>query len=416
MRDETYNLSELLISLSDAMDLANPILMKHQQRTAYISWCIGKSVGLNYQQKDNLFLAAILHDIGALTTKEKVSLHEMETIDPEQHCERGYHIYKQVSWLKTAANIVKYHHTPWSILRDVSDDCQKVESQILFLADVLERLIDKNIYILNQKDDLIQKITAVSGDTIHQDVVDSFIDVAKADQFWLDITSSKLEDILRGIFKKRSIYLTLDEMKNIALVFKNIIDFRSPFTAAHSTGVAACASKLAMYFNFSEKEIDLMRIAGHLHDIGKLAISNELLEKPASLTKDEFSIMKQHVYHSYQILSKIGGFGQITNWAVFHHEKMDGTGYPFALESKNLSLGAKIFAVSDVFTALCEDRPYRKAMSQDKIKKIMNRLVEAKHLDKNVVEVLLKNRDEIYNYLQSENKKAIQKYNDFFQI
>lgn len=413
MKIEQYNLSELLISLSNAMDLASPVLMKHQQRTAYICWQMGRLSDLDYQRQDVLFLAAILHDIGALTTDEKASLHQMEMVDASRHCRLGEHIYQQVNWLKPAAEIVRDHHTPWLVYKEALSDRKILEAQILFCADMTERLIKKDEFILHQKDRIIKTIEGLSGTDYHPQVVELFKKASKSERFWLDLESPRLSEQLKDIFIKRSIYLTLKEMRQMALLFKNIIDFRSPFTAMHSTGVSACASKLSSYFGFSEHERLKMEIAGYMHDIGKLAISNSLLEKPASLTESEFAVMKQHVYQSYQILNNISGFETITEWAVLHHEKLDGSGYPFAYSASEISLGARIFAVSDIFTALSEDRPYRKAMADDKIVHILETLVAKNHLDPQVVAMLIENRLEISDYVNGEKEKAYLEYNEF---
>jgi len=415
MIKEQYNLNELLISISNTMDLANPVLMKHQQRTAYIAWCMAQRSKLSYSQRENLFLAAILHDIGALTTNEKVSLHEMETVDAKRHCELGYHLYKSISWLSSAANIVRYHHTLACDIDSKLSDI-RVQTQILHLSDLLERLIDKDTYILHQKLDLIDKIKGLSTKAFDEEVVNLLVEVAQSDKFWLDITSPRLTDILSKRFTKKSILLDLNEMKSVSLVFRSIIDFRSPFTASHSTGVAACASQLARYFGFSKKEIDLMEVAGYLHDIGKLAVSNDLLEKNGRLSTEEFDVMKKHAYESYQILSQISGFETITEWAVLHHEKLDGHGYPFALDGGDISLGSRIFAVSDIFTALTEDRPYRKAMTKEQTMNVLKYSVKKNHLDPIVVNTLLDNYDEIYEYLKDEKEKAINSYNSFMNL
>src|SRR5690606_8284531 len=114
--------------------------------------------------------------------------------------------------------------------------------------------------------------------------------------------------------------LNLDELIKLSEVFAYIIDFRSPFTANHSLGVAQVARKLAELAGFSENECKMMLIAGYLHDIGKLAISNEILEKPEKLETDEFNIIKSHVFYTYRTLESIKEFETINIWASLHHE------------------------------------------------------------------------------------------------
>jgi HD-GYP domain-containing protein (c-di-GMP phosphodiesterase class II) len=136
---------------------------------------------------------------------------------------------------------------------------------------------------------------------------------------------------------------------------------------------------------FSEIECRMMSVAGYLHDIGKLAVPSEILEKPARLSNEEFNIMKSHVYHSYRILEAVSGLDIINTWASFHHERMDGKGYPFHIKGGELSLGSRIMAVADVFTAITEDRPYRKGMSGEHALKIIEDMAKNSSLDQSIV-------------------------------
>jgi len=110
-----------------------------------------------------------------------------------------------------------------------------------------------------------------------------------------------------------------------------------------------------------------MEVAGNLHDLGKMVIPNSILNKPDKLNKEETAIMRQHTYFTYTVLNSIGGISQIAEWAAFHHERLDGSGYPFHLGADKLGIGSRIMAVADVFTAISEDRPYRKGMSQQEL-------------------------------------------------
>jgi HD-GYP domain-containing protein (c-di-GMP phosphodiesterase class II) len=112
-REISVNLGNLMLSLSDAMDLASPQLSQHQLRTAFIMWELGKMAKLSDERLENNFIAALLHDVGALSLEEKISLHDSETENTDKHCLRGEFLLDKVPWLKSAAKIVRYHHTPW---------------------------------------------------------------------------------------------------------------------------------------------------------------------------------------------------------------------------------------------------------------------------------------------------------------
>jgi HD-GYP domain-containing protein (c-di-GMP phosphodiesterase class II) len=146
---------------------------------------------------------------------------------------------------------------------------------------------------------------------------------------------------------------------------------------------------LARRLYFEERECRLLRIAGHLHDMGKVSVPNAILEKEGKLSSPEFDVIRGHAYHTHQILGNIGGFEEITEWASFHHERMDGHGYPFHHKGEALSLGSRIVAVADVFTALMENRPYRKGVDRDTGVRILREFSARGSLDPRIVSVLV---------------------------
>ncbi len=160
----------------------------------------------------------------------------------------------------------------------------------------------------------------------------------------------------------------------------------------------------------TDTEVQLMKIAGNFHDLGKLAIPNSILEKPGKLTEEEFAIIKQHTYYTYTILNTIGGIDQISEWAAFHHEKLDGSGYPFHVSSEKLTTGARIMAVCDIFVAIAEDRPYRKGMSEEKIKQVLKSQAKNGLLDDTIVNLLLENYHEALEAVREEQALAVDYY------
>jgi len=261
-------------------------------------------------------------------------------------------------------------------------------AQILFLADIIERSVNRDIYILHQNSRLRKVAEEEAGASVDPDVVGIFLDVSEREDFWLDLESPRLYYLLlhRGPFGGKQV--GIGELKQISEMFRNIIDFRSRFTATHSSGVARSAMLISRAFGMSASEVQLMEVAGNVHDLGKLAVPNAILEKPAKLSEDEFQVMKQHTYSTYTILNMIGGLRQLPEWAAFHHERLDGKGYPFHLASDRLDTGARILAVADVFTALAEDRPYRKKLNDDKIIQIIAQMAADKKLDTQIVQAL----------------------------
>jgi HD-GYP domain-containing protein (c-di-GMP phosphodiesterase class II) len=202
----------------------------------------------------------------------------------------------------------------------------------------------------------------------------------------------------------------------IAELFRNIIDFRSPFTATHSSGVAAAASSISKIFGLTSMETTLMEVAGDLHDIGKLAIPNSILDKPGPLTKEEMALMKSHTYYTYLIIKTIGGLKHIAEWAAYHHERLDGSGYPFHCTDDELSTGSRIMMVADIFTALAEDRPYRKGMNKDDIARIIKQFSDRHLLDAKIVTIVLDNFSEISSYVSEKQATAKEFYEKQFSF
>ncbi len=412
----TVNLGNLVLALSDAMDLASPLLIQHQQRTAFLVWKMGIAAKLSNENLGKIFIAALLHDIGAFSLEEKIARRnfEFEVVNPEAHCVRGEILLNGIPWLKDPGRIIRFHHKEWQHWEEPVDTPIVFESQLLCLADYLERAIKREHYILLQHEDIILKLKSLSGSLFSPQVLDLFMSVSHSEEFWLDLVSPKLYSFLlqHGPFRKTEI--DFSDISIISNLFRNTIDFRSRFTSTHSTGVAASASTLARIFGFSESEIELMEVAGNLHDIGKLAIPNRILDKPGKLTKEEMLIMKSHTYYTYAVINAIGGLNQIAEWAAYHHEKFDGSGYPFHCIASELSSGARIMMVADIFTALAEDRPYRKGMDKDGIFKILKQFSDRSLLDKKIINILFENYDEIYSCVTERQSVARDFYDKQF--
>lgn len=201
----------------------------------------------------------------------------------------------------------------------------------------------------------------------------------------------------------------------LSRLFCDIVDLKTPFTASHNLTTAEVAVTLAKYYNFSEGELTLMRIAGYVHDIGKLATPLEILEKPGKLEPGEFAIVKAHPFHTYTVLSHLRGLETVRDWAGFHHERLDGSGYPFHLTAPQLPLGARIMAVSDVYSALRESRPYRKSMSRSEAMTTLEQMVSDNKIDGEIVSLIRQNEDEVDIAFLGACSIAYERYKDFWQ-
>jgi HD-GYP domain-containing protein (c-di-GMP phosphodiesterase class II) len=397
-RSLTVSLADLLFSVAEVMDLSDPSLVDHQIRTAFVASELARTARLEYGQTERLFVAALLHDIGALSPEEKIGAHVYEDLRPEPHCQRGGRLFREAFWLEPSAPIVDWHHTPMSTHTSAGRSLAEgnvLAAQIVFLADHLERAIRRDTFILHQKDALRAKMHDLAGAGVHSDVVGLFEEVSATEDFWLELVAKDLGRQLREQSLLRSIELDYAAARSLASVFKDMTDFRSRFTATHSTGVATCARGIGEALAFTGRDLQQIDLAGLLHDIGKLVVPNAILCKPTDLTQDEYAVIRQHPFYTHRILSRVRGFEQIAEWAGFHHERLDGSGYSNRLERMELDVGAKVVAVADVATAIAEDRPYRDSGGKETVLDALQEMSGKGLLESRIVEALGDNYDPI---------------------
>jgi len=412
IRELQISLWDLLMCLANATDLVCPAVADHHKRVAYIAYNIGTELDLPNEEREELAVAGAVHDMGALSVKERLNLLKFEVETPHRHAEQGYLFLRTFAPLADAATLVRFHHVPWNNGRgtEFAGKPVPIGSHILHLADRVAVLIDKRQEILGQVDTIRERIKARSGTMFAPKLVDAFMDLAGKEFFWLDVVSQSTPSVLKARASSGVIELHLDGLLDLTRMFSHIIDFRSRFTTTHSAGVAASAEALAKLAGFSARECRMMRVAGYLHDLGKLAVPPEILEKPSKLTEEEFNVIRAHTFHTYRVLEPIADLEVINTWASFHHERLDGSGYPFHLAARNLSLGSRIMAVADVFTAVTEDRPYRKGMTGDKALQVLQHMVNASALDAGIVSLLQRNFDEVNSLRAAAQAASAEEY------
>lgn len=410
-------LIDIVLALSSAIDLIDPNITDHHKRVAYIGYSLAKEMGLTDEEIKDITIAGLLHDCGAVNVSERSLLFEFDfgvsADERNSHGYKGWVILRDADELKSAAEIIKYHHVLWEEETRRLLDSHKIPlgSYILHLADRVDILINRNKEILSQRFSIIKAINGANGTMFMPKVVDAFNSLVIKPYFWFDIVSPYLYEFTKKNLSYYKVLITSSTLLQYANVAHRIIDYRSKFTATHSIGVATSASTLAAKFAFTSEDTELMHSAGLMHDLGKLCIAEDVLEKPAALDEHEFNLIKSHTYHTYRILNSIPGLDKVRDWAAFHHEKLDGSGYPFALKGDQLDLGSRILAVSDIFTALTEDRPYRKSLPLDAAMKIINGI---KALDQDVVAALNRHLEEINDIRRVSQENAMRNINHIF--
>src|SRR3954464_7737793 len=172
--------------------------------------------------------------------------------------------------------------------------------------------------------------------------------------------------------EQSSVPIDEDYLDDIAAAFAEVVDSKSPYTRGHSERVTLFTDMIAEQMGFDAGQRRWLRGAGRLHDIGKLGVSNAILDKPGKLDDDEWAAMRMHAVHSEAILARIGAFSELAPIASAHHERLDGTGYPRGLSAEQICLETRIITTADIFDALTADRPYRAAMPVTKALAIMS--------------------------------------------
>lgn len=154
-------------------------------------------------------------------------------------------------------------------------------------------------------------------------------------------------------------------MTAITKVIEATMEAKDPYTVQHQRRVTKIALSIAGNMGLSDAALEKLRIAGTLHDLGKVAIPTEILVKPGRLTDQEFSIIKTHPQTGYEILKPLEFPGQTTQIVLQHHERWNGSGYPRGLSGNDILLEARILGVADVVEAMATHRPYRPALGID---------------------------------------------------
>lgn len=345
-----------------------PLGERHGERVAYIAMRLGRLLGFNKESLVNLTVAGLLHDIGALGYFDEYIEDRHILV---RHCLTGAAIVERFPAGTILAQAVKYHHeTPDPLHSAIGLSAEEVPlmARILSLADKVDLRLKRRLSTRRERDEILEWVTRETGILFYPEVADAFKQVAQKEAFWLDIEQPDLLQIALGLLYERWQLSATRELEigftdNLAATFADLIDQKSKFTARHSRSVAENVERLARGNGWEEDRLHEIYIAGLLHDLGKLSIPRKILDKPGSLEPFEVEIIRTHTYYTHRLLTEAGFPTRMVEWAAHHHECLNGKGYPFALGEKDLDEGARLMSIADIFSALTEDRPYRRAMS-----------------------------------------------------
>ena len=384
----------LVAACSYALDCVETELVhvtsRHAKRVAYMSVCVAEQLGICGKDLQDLAVYALLHD-NALTQYIQEELHSNLTDMKEMprigvHCSIGEENIQGFPFHTDVKNVILYHHENADGSGPFGKKSEEVPlfSRIIHLCDLLDQACCRKAFTTETWEwgkDVLQRIRGTMVDEECAEALERIF----SEEYFLSL-GGNFEASLWNKVPRQKQELDFSQIKKLAGFFAKIVDYKSPFTSTHSIGVAERAEKLSRYMGFDEETVQKMYLAGALHDIGKVAVGNEILEKPDRLTDAEFAVMKHHAAYTYNILSEIDDFEEIRDFAAFHHERLDGTGYPFGKDASELNVQERMMACIDIYQALTESRPYKKGMSHERACEILKNMADKGWLDMDIID------------------------------
>lgn len=388
------NLNEFLMSVSFALDLVEMDILgmtsNHGKRTTYISLKIAEQLGMSEDELSDISALAILHDNGISdrSLEENLTSGDLHYIDKiekmKQHCVVGERNIITYPFKTNVTNVIKYHHEKYNGTGffKLSGNEIPLMSQIISFADTIEIKFDIQNNQLNMQKDILTFIKSQSGKFFSPEITDTFLRITEINDFWTELKDPCITTVLKQCMPKNTLNLSFEQIHEITKVLSRIIDSKSKYTQRHSKDLSIKAGIMSDFYKYKFDEKMKLIIAADLHDIGKLAVPNSILDSPNKLSDREFEIVKKHPYHTRVALEQIKGFEEITNWAANHHEKLNGKGYPYGLTAKDLDFNSRLMGCLDIYEALTEERPYRKSLTHKEAMEILYSMSSGGFIDK----------------------------------
>ena len=422
IRSREIRVSEIISALSVALDITQGHPQGHSMRSALIGMRLAEEISLPEEDRSALFYALLLKDLGCSSNAAKISylyrtddlrskrtLRLVDWTKPtecltaswcdcaaetgtwdrivkvwtairrgpaaarqlsEIRCNRGAQIARMLELPEATAIAIQDLDEHWNGRgTPVGKKREEISllGRICCLAQTVEVFFDSS-----GVQDAIEVAVRRRGKWFDPDLVDALSSWKEDQSFWERLSSSDLIGELRGWEPSDTVLIADDKrLDRIAESFASVVDAKSPWTFDHSTRVAEIAVGVAKQLGCSPRVTKDIRRAGLLHDIGKLGVSNLILDKPGKPTEEEFAQIRKHADYSYRILSQVDAFRDLAFIAAGHHERLDGRGYHLGISGDEIPLVTRILSVADVFEALSAKRPYRDGMPREKIESIM---------------------------------------------
>ena len=430
MASGDVRLSEVVGALTYALDITEGLPMGHAARSCAIGMRIAAVIGLPASERSALFYALLLKDAGCSVNASRVAelygaddlevKRDRKTLDQHRpgelashllrtaapgagplakagrikalvrngaegsrrltamRCERGAEIARMLGVGEAAAQAIGVLDEHW----DGSGGPDHLEGDAIpLLGRIL--CLSQTVEVFHARDGAraaCEMARERAGTWFDPELVQALGAFERETAFWERLVLEDEPSLAIGEFEPEDLQDTADEerLDSIAEAFAKIIDAKSPYTFRHSEGVAEIAVGIAEQLGYSPRARRDLRRAALLHDVGKLGVSNRILDKPGKLDADEWVAMRRHPEHTFHILTRVAAFRPLAKVAAAHHEKLDGSGYHLGLDADQLPPAARILAVADICEALMADRPYRGPLPADRVLAIIGEDVPGK--------------------------------------
>lgn len=386
---EITSLSDLIAQISIGLDAVEADLVGatpyHSKRVAVISIGIGKVLGYDTERLFCLGGCALLHD-NALT---EYILSERPNKNRESnlkiHCVKGQENGECFPFPRPVKGYIQYHHERVDgrgAFGKKGDEFPE-EAGIIALADQIDIHFSIKDLEKGRLEEVRQFILAAGGKKYLPQVAKAGAEVF-CEELLESIRDERIFETLRRQMPEQEIVLTEKDGILLFHMIAQIIDYKSNFTKEHTTQIANKAWYLSNYYGYDKKVRSEVYQAAALHDIGKLFIPVFILEKPGKLNDEEFQIIKSHAAYTWDVLRSIRGFEQIAVWASDHHEKLDGSGYPFGKTGAELDFNSRLLACLDIYQAVREARPYHPKRSHEDTMQVLYQMAERRLIDQEI--------------------------------
>ena len=405
-------LSELIGSLSHALDLTEGQPKGHCIRACWIGMHVGRTLGLGVAALRELYYTLLLKDLGCSSNAARICelyltddlafKRDFKTVGdglPEvlrfvfghtglnaglagrlrsvvqvlrngpqitdelikTRCTRGAAIARRLRFGDGVAAGIASLDEHWNGRgrpEGLAGQAIPLAARIALLAQVVDVF-----HTVGGRASALQEARARAGSWFDPELVRAMEFVALDPGFWATLAAPAVEPAVFAMEPGAGeVVLDDDYLDDIAAAFGQVVDSKSPFTSGHSARVAQVVDAIAARLGVADARRRWLRRGALLHDVGKLGVSNAVLDKPGPLDPDEWAAVRQHAAHTEAILSRIGAFAELAQVAAAHHERLDGGGYPRGLKADRISLETRIITTADIFDAISADRPYRAAV------------------------------------------------------